>query len=489
MRAEPAHITNALELPELPSDRAAFRYVWPRPGEINAAEITGERWSRHPEFRYLVRNLHETREELAQDSRWPGFFPSPLCLVTTQAGGRCYLEKVVGASIVNRFPYVLALSFCSEPLSDRHYVRHTFMDALDISGRVAVQFMFPGAALATVMGTIASVADERADERLARSGLPTRIGVSSGAPVFAASCLVYEGRLVQPGRDWEGTPMNQQPSIDIGSHRVYFFEIETISLRRDIAAGRQKLYWRSLPVWRGAPAATMMSAQRAAVRSRLLAQSGYLKSYQPDYVFPTDGTIAFKADEHRGDFAIMHLPPLAEDQVEIDNDAARWPCFFPSSLGLITSRARDGRTASLACGSTTILSRHPLTFAVCVSYARINARYAPRASLDVLADADRLGVSVPFYRSDVLEAIGYLGNVSGRDDAEKMRNCGLTEVVLGKTPAFAELPLHYDCRIVRTIPLGTHRMFLAEAERIFMHPELSEATPLEWCPWAGASAP
>jgi flavin reductase (DIM6/NTAB) family NADH-FMN oxidoreductase RutF len=468
--------------PELPPDRAAFRYTWP-------ATDAYSRWTREDGHDFRVRHLPETAQELAADSRWPAFFPSPLCLATTEADGKRYLEKVVGASIVNRFPYVMALSFCREPLSERHYVRHTFMDALEASGRVAVQFMFPGAALKAAMGAIATVADASGDERLAQTGLPTHPGASSGAPVFDAAYLVYEGRLVRPGRDFEGAPVNEHASIGVGSHSVYLFEIEAISLRQDIAAGRQKLHWRSLPVWHGAPPATLMDAPRAAERARRLAQSGYVKSYQPDYVFPSSGTIAFAADEHRGGFAVKHLPPLAADQVEVDNDAARWPCFFPSSLGLITSRARDGREAGLACGSTTIVSRHPLTFAVCVSYARINARYAPRASLDVLADADRLGVGVPVFRSDVLDAIGYLGNVSGRDDPAKMDHCGLTPITLGETPAFAELPLHYDCRIVKSIPLGTHRMFLAEAERIYAHPQLSSASALEWCPWAGAVAP
>src|SRR5262249_58077533 len=109
-------------------------------------------------------------------------------------------------------------------------------------------------------------------------------------------------------------------------------------------------------------------------------------------------------------------PPLAEDQVEVDNNRARWPCFFPSSVGLITVRGRDGRVGGMSCGSTTILARHPLTVAICVSYARINERYAPRGSLDLLDAAGRFGCGVPLYRSDVLSAITYLGNVSHRND-------------------------------------------------------------------------
>jgi hypothetical protein len=124
-------------------------------------------------------------------------------------------------------------------------------------------------------------------------------------------------------------------------------------------------------------------------REEKLSGNALVKAYQSDYVFPSAGTIAFAADEHRDGFAIKYLPPLPEDQVEVDDDRARGPWFFPSSVGLITVEDGEGRVGGMACGSTTILSRHPLTVAICVSYARINERHARRASLDLLERANR----------------------------------------------------------------------------------------------------
>src|SRR5687767_3903584 len=77
-----------LNPPVLPADRAAFAYRWPHPGAFDAAA-----WRTEGEHRR--RTLPETREELADDSRWPGFFPSPICLVTSAHGGVAALEKVV----------------------------------------------------------------------------------------------------------------------------------------------------------------------------------------------------------------------------------------------------------------------------------------------------------------------------------------------------------------------------------------------------------
>jgi flavin reductase (DIM6/NTAB) family NADH-FMN oxidoreductase RutF len=469
--------------PMLPPDRAAFRYIWPYPGALSSPG-----WQFNDDLGRFVRPMPETREELAADSRWPAFFPSPICITTTEHHGVAHLEKVVGASIVNRFPYVVALSFCRESLSPRHYIRRTFMDALEASGRVAVQFLMPGDSLARVMAAIANVPEDEPSRRFAAADLSTRRALSSEAPVFEEAYLVYECRLVKPGRDFDGVPINSGSWRDAGSHRIYFLEIESISLRDEIASGQAPLWWRSVPVWRGGPSPKLPDAL-AIHRNNVLSRASFIKAYSPDYVFPGPGTIAFESDEHHGGFAIKHLPPLPEDQVEVDNDQARWPCFFPSSLGIITIQDCNGCLGGMSCGSTTILSRHPLTLAICVSYARINERYAPRASLELFSRADHFGCGVPIYRRDVLEAITYLGNVSRRLDSDKVTSCGLTPRQLGSTIGFDELPVHYGCRIVDRIRLGTHLMLLGTVEDVLVRSDVTPDTPLEWCPWAGRMAP
>jgi hypothetical protein len=114
----------------LPPDRASFSYSWPHPGALSSPA-----WQFNRSVGRLVRPMPESREELAADSRWPAFFPSSICLATVCHQGVARLEKVVGATIVNRFPYVLALSLCRQPPSPRHYVHRAFMDALEASGR------------------------------------------------------------------------------------------------------------------------------------------------------------------------------------------------------------------------------------------------------------------------------------------------------------------------------------------------------------------
>jgi len=454
------------------SDRLkAHDYVWPD------VPLNGE-WTEHHGSR--ERHLNETAETLALDSRWPAFFPSPISLVTTCGGGTTALEKVVGASIVNRFPYVIALSFCRQELSPRHHVRDQFMRLLEQTGIAAIQFLAPGDDLNRVMSVIQDMPDKTTGSRLERTGLSTRRAQTNAAPVFSSAYLVYEARLVSPGHDFEGQPIFERPFVDVGSHRVYFLEITAIQLRQDIASGDMQIQWCSLPEWQ--PLTDSLISQAAL--DRLSRDGKYAKGYTPHYRFPSAGTIAFEADEHCGNMAIKHLPPLPSDQVEVDNDRARWPCFFPSSVGMITSWDSDGVPNLMPCGSTTIVSRHPLVITPCVSYAAINERYAPRKSLESIRRTGRFGCGVPYVSDDVVAAIRYAGNVSLVRDPYKLRNAGLDVEADPWAPVLRAMPVHFDCEVTSEVRLGTHIMFMGEVKRIRLRRDVTADNPLHWCPWA-----
>jgi flavin reductase (DIM6/NTAB) family NADH-FMN oxidoreductase RutF len=458
-----------------------YRYIWPTSGFQNLS-----RWKRvGGDVETFVMDMPEAPEDLAVDSRWPAFFPSPICLVTATDGTQSALEKVVGASIVNRFPYVVALSFCRQPLSQRHHVRENFTNILERGGSVAVQYLPPGPALDNAMEAIHVVPENQSHTRLKSSGLQVREALTNQSPVFSDAYLVYEATLVRPTKDFDGQPIYASPWIDLGSHRVYFLEINAIQLRRDIAKGEAQILWRSLPAW--SPDVRLNSAPRAPERPR--PAGVYSKSYTPRYEFPSAGTIAFEADSVEDEMAVKHLPPLPQDQVEVDNDRARWPCFFPSSAGMITSWCDDGTPNVMPCGSTTVLSRHPLVIAPCVSYARINQRYAPRASLDIIRKCGRFGCGVPFIDDSVVDAMRYAGTVSIALDRDKLSNSGLkVRTDHSWSPQLTALPIHYDCEVIGEVRLGTHIMFLGEVRQIAVRGDVRPENPVEWYPWAAVRA-
>jgi flavin reductase (DIM6/NTAB) family NADH-FMN oxidoreductase RutF len=452
-----------------------YRYVWPS----DSLDQDG-RWHVENGDRALTRQLPEDLDDLARDSRWPAFFPSPICLVTAGNERQAGLEKVVGASIVNRFPYVMALSFCRQGLSSRHHGRQEFTRVLEGSQSVAVQFLPPGPALDRSLEAIAAVPESRTTERLSRTGLPTRRAATNGAPVFEAAYLVYEATLVKPGKDFHGERIYDTPWVDVGSHRVYFLEVNAIQLRQDIAEGRSQIRWRSLPAW-----SPQLSLQPpVGTDGERVSNPIYQKRYTPHYAFPSSGTVAFEPDAFQDGMAVKHLPPLAEDQVEVDNDRARWPCFFPSSAGLITTWARPGVPNLMPCGSTTIVSRHPLVISPCVSYAAINVRYAPRETLEILRRTGRFGCGVPFIHDVIVGGMRYAGNISFAADQKKVAHAGLAVGPETWAPVLPALPVHFDCQVVGEIRLGTHIMFLGEVRRIRVRGDVTPENPLEWFPWA-----
>ena len=182
--------------------------------------------------------------------------------------------------------------------------------------------------------------------------------------------------------------------------------------------------------------------------------------------------------------AVKHLPPEAADQVEVDNDRARWPCFFPSSVGMITTWTPDGRPNLMPCGSTTVVSRHPLVITPCVGYAAINERYAPRLTLDLIRKNRAFGCGVPYVSDRVVAAIKLAGNVSLQAAGDKVARTGLGVTRGPLAPVLDDLPVHFDCEVMDEVRLGTHVMFLGAVRRIRVRADVSPANPLEWCPWA-----
>lgn len=436
-------------------------------------------WHADPQEEAFWCEMPEPHAQLRHDSRWPAFFPCSLSFATVSYGSASALERLVGVSIVNRFPYVMALSVCRENLSRRHHPRTRFMDLLERGGTAAVHFLNPGASLDRLLDVCRDIPESQTSERISESGLPFRSGVFCPSPVFEEAYLVYEGELARPGRDFDGRNIFSTPWLDVGSHRIYFLEVRAIQLRKDIADGQSRIRWRSLPHW--SPLRPLQEAVPAARTDPSSAR--YIKPYTPFYEFPSERTTRFDADTVVGNMAVKLLPSARADQIETDNDRARWPCFFPSSLGMITTWVDEGIPNLMPCGSTTVVSRQPLVIAPCVGYASINDRYARRATLDLIRRSGRFGCGVPFIDDTVVDAIRYAGNVSVANDPDKVRNAGLSVLGGFGSPILPALPIHFDCDVIGEQALGTHVMFLGEVRRIRVRADVTPDNPIQWLPW------
>src|SRR3989338_7538216 len=249
-----------------------YTYTWPNFDIHNSVF-----WNKANKSDFYVRNLPEKTSDLKVDSRWPALFPSAMCIVTTSDGTMVGLDKVVAPVIVNRFPYIMSLSFCVQSLSKRHHPRWQFTEILKRGGSVAVQFIEEGNALDLIMNTIQSTDEKNTQDRIHQTGLRTRKAISNDAPVFNDAYLVYEAKLVKPTKDFDGNDIYQKPFSDIGSHRIYFLEINNIQLREDIAKVENQIAWESLPTWEPQRPITSQDNKQSKEDSR----DAYKKPYNP----------------------------------------------------------------------------------------------------------------------------------------------------------------------------------------------------------------
>ena len=98
-------------------------------------------------------------------------------------------------------------------------------------------------------------------------------------------------------------------------------------------------------------------------------------------------------------------------------------------------------------------------------------RYS-HSSLDVTPE---VVINVPVH--PLLEKVDYCGGVSGRD-VNKFEESGLTAVDadLVKPPLIDECPINHECRVVKSLSLGTHDLFICEVVRTHVDEEALDAS-------------
>jgi flavin reductase (DIM6/NTAB) family NADH-FMN oxidoreductase RutF len=84
-----------------------------------------------------------------------------------------------------------------------------------------------------------------------------------------------------------------------------------------------------------------------------------------------------------------------------------------------------------------------------------------RHSYGLITQVGAFVVNLP--RADQVRLVDHCGMVSGRDE-DKWKACGFTPIPGDKVevPLVAECPVNIECRLQRTISLGSHDLFIGE---------------------------
>ncbi len=127
--------------------------------------------------------------------------------------------------------------------------------------------------------------------------------------------------------------------------------------------------------------------------------------------------------------------------------------LFPVPVVMITSADKSGRPNICTVAWTgTVCSDPPM-----LSISLRGERY----SHGLITASREFVVNVPSMKE--MRATDYCGVVSGRD-VDKFEKTGLTPAPSSaiKTPLILECPLNLECRLRKTLELGSHTLFIAE---------------------------
>ena len=83
----------------------------------------------------------ENIDHLNKDSKWPSFFPCNVSFVLIKFKNQFYVEKIIGATIINRFPLILALPISKKKLSERHLNKQEFIKKLKNCDNISINLL------------------------------------------------------------------------------------------------------------------------------------------------------------------------------------------------------------------------------------------------------------------------------------------------------------------------------------------------------------
>ncbi|RJQ56296.1 MAG: flavin reductase family protein [Actinobacteria bacterium] len=129
------------------------------------------------------------------------------------------------------------------------------------------------------------------------------------------------------------------------------------------------------------------------------------------------------------------------------------PTVFPCPVVLVTTVDAEGKANIITLAWAGQACSDP----PCVTIAVRPQRY----SHDLIRSSGEFVLNVP--GRDILDAVDYCGVVSGRR-VDKFKVAGLTPEAASEVtpPLIKECPVSLECRVIHTISLGVHDLFVGE---------------------------
>jgi flavin reductase (DIM6/NTAB) family NADH-FMN oxidoreductase RutF len=165
---------------------------------------------------------------------------------------------------------------------------------------------------------------------------------------------------------------------------------------------------------------------------------------------------------------VMVLAPmLAEAQqkaaAEVKKSLGAKTIAPPVPVWIIGTYDKDGKPNVMTASWVGICCSNP----PCVMISLRDTRH----SYSNLMGTGAFTVNIPSVEQ--ADVAAYVGTVSGRD-RDKFADCGLTPVAskLVNAPYVKEFQIVLECMMIRTLPLGSHTMFVGEIKDVKVDPSI-----------------
>ncbi|HCU35297.1 MAG TPA: flavin reductase family protein [Armatimonadetes bacterium] len=138
-------------------------------------------------------------------------------------------------------------------------------------------------------------------------------------------------------------------------------------------------------------------------------------------------------------------------KVHMDRPSASY--FYPWPLVLVSCVSTDGKPNIITIGASSVCSSNPPTVGIAIKPARY--------SYGLIKASGDFGVNIP--GPEQLEAADRCGWLSGAE-VDKFAETGLTAQASRAitSPLVAECPVSLECRLIQTVPLGSHDWLIGE---------------------------
>ena len=393
-------------------------------------------------------DFKEKLSDLNNDSSWKIFFPISICFLSFVYKNKIFIEKISGASIINRFPLKIMLPISTKKISGRHLDKSYIIDNLKNFDHVSVNLLSQNFSKCINF-----------DDKFKNS-------ISEAHKITNKNSVIKKSSI---SFCWTKKNLKNIKISKLKSHSLVFLDIEKILINNHLK--KNKILWQSLPKYNGKNDFNFIINKN----------QKYYKGFTDKYLYQTNfKNLNYRKIKNKKEFTEIFLKKFKSKNIKkLNPEEAKWPIFFPSSVGIVGSKINNHNFNFMPCGSTTVVNRFPFQFATSISHLNYNIRYRKRFSLSAILKNKKITLGIPFSNKEVLKMINYMGNVSKFDYDEKISNTIFKKKLSKYGPVLKDLPVTYGCILNDKINFLTHTLLIFEVKKIFFSKKFNNKK-LKW---------